>query len=153
MRAGVAADDAFLAALTALARFLWEVGGSPLAGHLIGDAGAEALARVLPLSGLKTIALEGAACTLADRLREQAKRRLLAACRQPNRSSGCEGAGARTAAESDDALSREYVAAWGSLVWLSVGACAAVRGHMRCVVLRSDFVLWIALGGRPVRAW
>jgi hypothetical protein len=29
--------------------------------------------------------------------------RLLAACRKPNRSCGCGGAGARTAAESDDA--------------------------------------------------
>jgi hypothetical protein len=42
-----------------------EVGCSILAGHQIGDAGAVALARVLTLSGLKTIDLEGAAYSLA----------------------------------------------------------------------------------------
>ncbi len=44
---------------------LCEVGGSILAGHQIGDASAVALAHVLPLSGLKLIDLEGAACPLA----------------------------------------------------------------------------------------
>jgi hypothetical protein len=33
----------------------------------------------------------------------------LAVCRQPHRRCGCGGAGARTATESDDALSRRYV--------------------------------------------
>ncbi len=61
---GVVADDPLLAALTALADGF--VRGRWLTGHQIGDAGAEALARVLQLSGLKTIDLEGAACPLAD---------------------------------------------------------------------------------------
>jgi hypothetical protein len=49
---------------------------------------------------------------------------LLAACREPNRSCGCGGAGARTAAESDDADSRRYVRR--GLVGVALG-----RG-MRC---------------------
>ncbi len=54
---------------------------------------------------------------------------VLAACRQPNRSCGRRGAGARTAAESDGALSQRYV---------RLGACiaAAVGPGMRCAAGR-----------------
>ncbi len=64
---------------------------------------------MLPLSGLKTIDVEGVARPFPDPCPKRTKCPLLASCRQPNRRCGRGGAGARTAAESDDAQSRQYV--------------------------------------------
>ena len=52
---------------------------------------------------------------------------VLAACRQPNRRCGRGGAGARTAAESDGALSQRYVRLGLVLRPLLVLASAALR--------------------------
>ena len=104
----MAAEDCLHGCADRLCRRFRAVHCSPFAGHQIGDAGAEALACVLPCSGLKTIDLEGAALPVLDSL-ALISRRLLVACRQPNRSCGRGGAGARTAAESDDAPSQRYV--------------------------------------------
>ncbi len=52
---------------------------------------------------------------------------VLAACRERNRRCGRGGAGARTAAESDGALSQQYVRPGLVLRRLLVRACAALR--------------------------
>ncbi len=52
---------------------------------------------------------------------------VLADCREPNRSCGRGGAGALTAAESDGALSRQYVRLGLVLRPLLVVACASLR--------------------------
>ncbi len=75
----------------------------------------------------------------------------LAACRQPNRRCGCEGAGARTAAESDGAPSQRYVRR--ELVCCGSRSGHALRCGIGCGAWCLARTLWwrIALGGRPVR--
>ncbi len=91
---------------------------------------------------------------------------VLAACREPNRRCGRGGAGARTAAESDDAPSRRYVRLGLGLRALLVRACAALGCGSRVVRYAELATGWrriafevagaracCVVGGRPLAAY